>query len=96
MAYQKVIQFDQENQFQDGLANEVKELTWLHYENPDKGEVWQVLEDYHLPVHFGEYVYDQFETSWIEYYRNDAGDLFTYIIIQYPYGHEVISENTYR
>lgn len=96
MIYQKVIQFDQENQFQDGLANEIKQLTWLHYENPDKGEVRQVLEDYHLPVHFGEYVYDQFETSWIEYYRNDAGDLFTYIIIQYPYGHEVISENTYH
>ncbi len=96
MVYRKVIQFDQKDRFQDGLANEVKELTWLHYENPDKWEVRQVLEDYHLPVHFGEYVYDLFETSWIEYYRNDAGDLFTYIIIQYPYGHEVISENTYH
>ncbi|MFE0442791.1 magnesium transporter CorA family protein [Aerococcus sp. NPDC058936] len=96
MVYRKVIQFDQEDRFQDDLANKVKQLTWLHYENPDKGEVRQVLEDYHLPVHFGEYVYDQFETSWIEYYRNDDGDLFTYIIIQYPYGHEVISENTYH
>lgn len=96
MVYRKILQFDQEERFQDGLANEVNALTWLHYENPDKAEVRKVLEDYHLPVHFGEYVYDQFETSWIEYYHNEAGELYTYIIIQYPYGHEVIRENTYH
>ncbi|MEY8370875.1 magnesium transporter CorA family protein [Aerococcaceae bacterium 50-4] len=96
MVYKRVIQFDQEERVQHGLVNDVKAFTWLHYENPDKTEVKQLLEDYQLPVHFGEYVYDRFETSWIEYYHNEAGELFTYIIIQYPFGHEVVSDHTYH
>jgi len=43
MVYRKVIQLDHEDRFQDGLANGVKQLTWLHYENPDKEEVRQAL-----------------------------------------------------
>lgn len=97
MVYRKILQFDQEARIQDGLArSESKSLTWLHYEQPDKAEVAQVLKEYQLPVHFGEYVYDQFETSWIERYRNEAGDLYTYIIIQYPYYHKEKDDNTYR
>lgn len=96
MFYQQGINLKYDSDYQDEIGSQVDKMTWLHYENPSQSEMHEVLNRYQLPVHFGEYVYDQFESSWIEYYRHEDGKLYTYIIIQYPYAQDDFEGHSYR
>jgi magnesium transporter len=96
MVHQEEVLLEKDDQYQDDIAQKADKFLWLHYENPDRDEVNEVLKHYHLPAHFGEYLFDKFETSWIEYYHNDEGELFTYIILQYPYERETEPDAVYH
>lgn len=96
MFFEQDIKIEKHDRYQDGMTANIDSIHWLHYENPTSDEVNKVLQEYKLPQHFGDYIFDQFETSWIEYYHTDDGELFTYIIIQYPFTKELGAKQVFH